>query len=122
MHFPHHFKSPAKTFFFFNGAGSNDAFETIYFQNNTSIIPDEQLAHRLGLLPIAADPEKFEFHGLEYTDTDTIMFQLRVKYPKNDKESQKNLSKDVAKVGRFSKMAKVRVDQRQKKKKNRNRV
>ena len=32
------------------------AFEKVYMMNNTSIMPDEVLAHRLGLIPILADP------------------------------------------------------------------
>lgn len=35
------------------------AIEKVFINNNTSIIPDEVLAHRLGLIPIAADPRKF---------------------------------------------------------------
>lgn len=37
------------------------AIETVYILNNTSIIPDEVLSHRLGLIPILADPRKFEY-------------------------------------------------------------
>lgn len=36
--------------------------ESVYITNNTSIIPDEVLAHRLGLVPIKADPRDFSFH------------------------------------------------------------
>ncbi|KHN87086.1 DNA-directed RNA polymerases I and III subunit RPAC1 [Toxocara canis] len=36
------------------------AFEKIYLYQNTSIIQDEVLCHRLGLLPIRADPRLFE--------------------------------------------------------------
>lgn len=35
------------------------AIETVYVFNNTSVIQDEVLAHRLGLIPIKADPGKF---------------------------------------------------------------
>ena len=37
------------------------AIETVFFTNNSSIIPDELLAHRLGLVPIYADAERFEY-------------------------------------------------------------
>lgn len=33
------------------------AIENVTIYQNTSIIPDEVLAHRLGLIPILADPE-----------------------------------------------------------------
>ena len=32
------------------------AIEKVYMMNNTSIMPDEVLAHRMGLIPIKADP------------------------------------------------------------------
>lgn len=38
------------------------AIETVYIANNTSIIPDEVIAHRLGLIPIKADPRLFDTH------------------------------------------------------------
>eukprot|EP00004_Rigifila_ramosa_P016638 TRINITY_DN3964_c0_g1_i2.p2 TRINITY_DN3964_c0_g1~~TRINITY_DN3964_c0_g1_i2.p2 ORF type:complete len:165 (+),score=35.82 TRINITY_DN3964_c0_g1_i2:202-696(+) len=37
------------------------AIETVFVLNNTSIIPDEVLSHRLGLIPIRADPRLFVF-------------------------------------------------------------
>jgi DNA-directed RNA polymerase I and III subunit RPAC1 len=35
------------------------AIETVFVFNNTSVIQDEVLSHRLGLIPIKANPEKF---------------------------------------------------------------
>lgn len=37
------------------------AIEKVYVINNTSIIHDEVLAHRLGLIPILADPMAFQY-------------------------------------------------------------
>lgn len=37
------------------------AIEKVHVYNNTSIIQDEILAHRLGLVPLKADPRKFSF-------------------------------------------------------------
>lgn len=37
------------------------AIEKVFIYNNTSIIQDEVLAHRLGLIPIKADPKLFEY-------------------------------------------------------------
>jgi len=37
------------------------AIEHVWIRNNTSIIPDEVLAHRLGLIPIKVDPRQFLF-------------------------------------------------------------
>lgn len=37
------------------------AIETVYIYENTSIIQDEILSHRLGLIPIKADPRLFDY-------------------------------------------------------------
>ncbi|KAJ3301005.1 DNA-directed RNA polymerases I and III subunit RPAC1, partial [Blyttiomyces sp. JEL0837] len=57
------------------------AIETVYVMNNTSIMHDEILAHRLGLVPIKADPRMFEFkeHSDDHTDDNTIVFELNIK-------------------------------------------
>ncbi|XP_066967437.1 DNA-directed RNA polymerases I and III subunit RPAC1 isoform X2 [Macrobrachium rosenbergii] len=39
------------------------AIEKVYMYNNTSIIQDEVLAHRLGLVPLKVDPRFFEFRN-----------------------------------------------------------
>lgn len=39
------------------------AVEKVFIYNNTSIIQDEILAHRLGLVPIKADPRLFEYRN-----------------------------------------------------------
>lgn len=37
------------------------AIEKVLIANNTSVIQDEVLAHRLGLIPIIVDPRLFEY-------------------------------------------------------------
>ncbi len=37
------------------------AIEKVYIANNTSVIQDEVLAHRLGLIPLRANPNLFKF-------------------------------------------------------------
>ncbi|XP_078313478.1 DNA-directed RNA polymerases I and III subunit RPAC1-like [Crassostrea virginica] len=61
------------------------AIEKVHIYNNTSIIQDEVLAHRLGLIPIKADPRLFEYkaEGEDFSPEDTIIFQLKVKCTKN---------------------------------------
>lgn len=56
------------------------AIEHIYIQQNTSIIQDEVLSHRLGLIPIKADPRLFDMigEGDEATDLNTLVFKLDV--------------------------------------------
>ncbi|XP_029799194.1 DNA-directed RNA polymerases I and III subunit RPAC1 isoform X2 [Suricata suricatta] len=43
------------------------AVEKVLVYNNTSIVQDEILAHRLGLIPIHADPRLFEYRNQVYT-------------------------------------------------------
>ncbi|KAI8901245.1 DNA-directed RNA polymerase [Globomyces pollinis-pini] len=58
------------------------AIETIYYDNNSSILGDEILAQRLGLIPIDVDPREFVYRngdGQTATDIDTIVFALQAK-------------------------------------------
>ncbi|PKU81742.1 DNA-directed RNA polymerases I and III subunit rpac1 [Dendrobium catenatum] len=56
------------------------AIEKVLIVNNTSVMADEILSHRLGLLPIEADPRLFDF--LSENDTpnerNTIVFKMEV--------------------------------------------
>ncbi|CAM6090467.1 unnamed protein product [Calypogeia fissa] len=56
------------------------AFEKIFIANNTSVIQDEVLAHRLGMIPIKADPSMFEYRTDEEnaSEKNTIVFNLDV--------------------------------------------
>lgn len=67
------------------------AIEKVGIWQNTSIIADENLAHRVGLIPIKADPRKFEYHQKpyedeedKYTEEDSIQFKLHVVCTKKD--------------------------------------
>ena len=69
------------------------AIEKVGIWQNTSIIHDENLAHRMGLIPIKADPRKFNFHekvesegeeGPKYSEDDSIQFKLHVICTKKD--------------------------------------
>ncbi|KAK7301902.1 hypothetical protein RJT34_12779 [Clitoria ternatea] len=58
------------------------AIERVYIANNTSIVQDEVLAHRLGLIPIHADPRLFEYPvnaGDDRNEKNTIVFKLHVR-------------------------------------------
>lgn len=39
------------------------AIEKVFVTNNTSVIPDEVLVHRMGLIPIQVNPKLFEYRG-----------------------------------------------------------
>jgi DNA-directed RNA polymerase I and III subunit RPAC1 len=62
------------------------AIETVWFADNTSIIQDEVLAHRIGLIPLKIDPKKLSnvVNG-EETDQDTIVLYYNVECT-NEKE------------------------------------
>ena len=63
------------------------AIEKVYIKNNTSIMQDEVLSHRLGLLPIRCDPEKLEYvgeSGKGTHDKNTLVFKMNVKCTETD--------------------------------------
>ncbi|KAK5647617.1 hypothetical protein RI129_002509 [Pyrocoelia pectoralis] len=57
------------------------AIEKVHIYNNTSIIQDEVLAHRLGLIPLKADPRLFNFKVADSgeNDQDNLEFELKIK-------------------------------------------
>nr|CAB3265013.1 DNA-directed RNA polymerases I and III subunit RPAC1-like [Phallusia mammillata] len=62
------------------------AIEKVFLYNNTSVIQDEVLAHRLGLIPLDVDARLFEFRqtdDLEGTAEDTLDLELNIKCTKN---------------------------------------
>jgi DNA-directed RNA polymerase I and III subunit RPAC1 len=56
------------------------ALEYVYMINNTSLLHDEVLAHRMGLIPLDVDPRLFEDleDPDEATDLNTVVFKLHV--------------------------------------------
>ncbi|EED88775.1 dna-directed RNA polymerase I 40kDa polypeptide, rpo1-1-like protein, partial [Thalassiosira pseudonana CCMP1335] len=60
------------------------ALEHVYMWNNSSLIHDEVLSHRLGLVPLNVDPRLFDEYGVDVdevgevaaTDRNTIVFRL----------------------------------------------
>jgi DNA-directed RNA polymerase I and III subunit RPAC1 len=73
------------------------AIEDVFAETNTSVIPDEVLAHRLGLVPLAVHPSHFTVRakGEESTDENTLVFELSVKCTVNP-ECQPGTSDDPA--------------------------
>ena len=61
------------------------AIEHVYIWNNTSIIQDEVLSHRLGLIPLAIDPRKLNFKLQdEANDQNTVVFTLKAECKKRN--------------------------------------
>ena len=78
------------------------AIERVILEDNSSSIPDEMLCHRLGLIPIFADPRKFNYtkdrHFTDATEEDTIVFSLDVQCTldkSNNKVHDKVYSRDL---------------------------
>jgi len=80
------------------------AIEKVHMYQNTSIMQDEVLAHRLGLIPLNADPRLFEWkaekepevkgkgkakegEGDEGTEKDTLEFRLQVRCRNNSERT-----------------------------------
>lgn len=59
------------------------AIEHVYLDQNTSVIPDEVLAHRIGLIPIKADSRKFNYKkdDGEHDESNSLTFRLHAKCP-----------------------------------------
>ena len=63
------------------------AIEHVFIVNNTSIIQDEVLSHRLGMIPIRVDPRQFEFKKKDDPKTakNTIVLKMDVTCSGNGK-------------------------------------
>ena len=79
------------------------AIEHVYMWNNTGIVHDEVLAHRIGLIPINVDSRLFEPYGdndddkeeeEEATDRNTLVFRLSVKCPHKDPAKRKSADRN----------------------------
>jgi DNA-directed RNA polymerase I and III subunit RPAC1 len=61
------------------------AIEVVNIYQNTSIIPDEVLSHRLGLIPILADANDFQYKKVneEFNEHNSFNFKLHIKCERN---------------------------------------
>lgn len=57
------------------------AIEIVNVYQNTSVIPDEVLCHRLGLIPILANANDFEYKkdSEEFNESNSLHFKMHVK-------------------------------------------
>ncbi|XP_018322932.1 DNA-directed RNA polymerases I and III subunit RPAC1 [Agrilus planipennis] len=73
------------------------AVEKVFIYNNTSIIQDEILSHRLGLVPLKANPRLFEYRSEEAkegSEQDTLEFELKVKCTWNKEGNKESARAD----------------------------
>jgi len=61
------------------------AIEKVFIGNNTGVMQDEILSHRLGLIPINVDPAAFDFRAPneDYSDRNCLIFELKVDCTRN---------------------------------------
>lgn len=76
------------------------AIEHVYIVNNTSVIQDEVLSHRLGLVPLKVDPRLFQYKAKEDapSEQNTIVLKLKVecrRLPNGAMENDKVYSRDL---------------------------
>lgn len=76
------------------------AVEHVFIVNNTSVIQDEVLSHRLGLIPLKVDPRLFQYKAKEDapSEQNTIVLKLKVecrRLSNGAMENDKVYSKDL---------------------------
>ena len=72
------------------------AIEKVNMWQNTSVIPDEVLAHRMGLVPIKIDPRLFKNKdkGKDNNENNCIQFNLHVKCTRKNTPEAQNREND----------------------------
>ncbi|KAL0888974.1 hypothetical protein Bca101_012957 [Brassica carinata] len=87
------------------------AFEKVFIANNTSIVQDEVLAQRMGLVPIAADPKLFKYlsENDQPNEKNTIVFKLHAKCAKGEGR-KKVLTKELVWLPNGSELVKESGD------------
>ncbi|CAN7014443.1 unnamed protein product [Brassica oleracea var. botrytis] len=98
-------------FFVFTMQLPTMAFEKVFIANNTSIVQDEVLAQRMGLVPIAADPKLFEYlsENDQPNEKNTIVFKLHAKCAKGEGR-KKVLTKELIWLPKGSELVKESGD------------
>ena len=55
------------------------AIENVFFIDYDCVLPEEVLSHRLGLVPLAIDPDAIAWKEESADETNTVIFKLQVK-------------------------------------------
>ena len=57
------------------------AIASVIVRKNRATLPEDVLAHRFGLIPLKADPRKFDFCPQnEYNESNSLEFECKVKF------------------------------------------
>jgi len=69
------------------------AIEIVNVFQNTSVIPDEVLCHRLGLIPILANANDFEYkkENEEFNENNSLHFKMHVKCERKKLEDKEEI-------------------------------
>jgi DNA-directed RNA polymerase I and III subunit RPAC1 len=69
------------------------AIEIVNIYQNTSVIPDEVLSHRLGLIPIFADANEFQYkkENEDFNEFNSIYFKIHIKCEGNKETANKEV-------------------------------
>ncbi|KAL0947087.1 hypothetical protein HGRIS_013228 [Hohenbuehelia grisea] len=59
------------------------AVENVFIFTNTSVIADEVLSHRMGMIPLNIDPALMTMRSEELTDRDTVVFRVDIECRRN---------------------------------------
>ncbi|XP_023030508.1 RNA polymerase I and III subunit C [Leptinotarsa decemlineata] len=72
------------------------AIDRVQILNNTSVMQDEVLSHRLGLIPLKADPRIFDCltdDSSEHNENNSLEFELKMKCTWNKETNKKDSSR-----------------------------
>ncbi|KAK4469114.1 hypothetical protein MN116_006699 [Schistosoma mekongi] len=84
------------------------AIERVYITQNTSIMPDEVMCHRLGLIPLAVDPKYFLFPTRKPPSSDDIsgfdpkehlVYDMHVGFSQANRDSRNKPDRDKTQDG-----------------------
>ncbi|ORM41570.1 DNA-directed RNA polymerases I and III subunit rpac1 [Babesia sp. Xinjiang] len=68
------------------------AIETVHIYQNTGVLQDEVLAHRIGLVPFNCDPDMIPFRNNDdLSDKNSVCFQLKVKCTREELGDRTNM-------------------------------
>lgn len=81
------------------------ALEHVYMWNNSGLVHDEVLSHRLGLVPLNVDPRLFDEWGLDLdengeeaaTDRNTVVFHMLAQCGKDERDDKRMQKKTDSK-------------------------